>query len=421
MTRLALVLGLFALLGSVGALAGAPGRAATGPAREASIFYYPWYGNPQFDGAYEHWNQNGHVPPYDLATSFYPARGPYSSADPKTVAAQMKEIAAAGIKEIVSSWWGWGSPEDLRLPMIVKMATNAGLEVAAQIEPYEDRTAQGVVADIAHLRTLGVERFYVYHPFLIADADWQAALPTVTGVQVLAQTTNVVQARADHFAGVYTYDVYNYGPATFGPLCRRAHSLGMICAPSVGPGYDALRATGDTHIKERAGGATYDAMWKAAIMAGADRITITSYNEWHEGTQIEPALTSIPRRLETAARPSTSPVAQAYETYNGTYGLHGKQASRAYLVRTAYWTGVYRSGSVTGAGPDTSGKAAAHGRNTSYAAEHPQMLSVGLRLSSSALLFRLADAVCAMRTTRPSALVRRAPESLGESLDVQRG
>ena len=35
-------------------------------------------------------------------------------------------------------------------------------------------------------------------------------------------------------------------------------------------------------------------MWRAAIAARADRVTITSYNEWHEGTQIEPA--ARPRR-----------------------------------------------------------------------------------------------------------------------------
>ena len=137
MTRLALALGLLALL----VPAGAPGGASMSSARQTSIFYYPWYGNPQVDGSYVHWNQNGHIPPLDLATSYYPARGPYSSADPGVVAAQMKEIAAAGIQEVVSSWWGWGSIEDLRLPMIVRMATNQGLKVAAQIEPYSTRTA----------------------------------------------------------------------------------------------------------------------------------------------------------------------------------------------------------------------------------------------------------------------------------------
>jgi hypothetical protein len=365
MTRLALALALLALL----VPAGAPGGASTSSPRQTSIFYYPWYGNPQVDGSYVHWNQNGHIPPLDLATSYYPARGPYSSADPRVVAAQMKEIAAAGIQEVVSSWWGWGSIEDLRLPMIVRMATNQGLKVAAQIEPYSTRTAASVASDIAHLRGLGVARFYVYHPFEIDDASWATLLGSLPGVQVLAQTTNVARAAADRFAGVYTYDVFSFGPATFGPLCARAHSAGLLCAPSVGPGYDALRATGDTHIRQRDGGATYDAMWRSAIQAGADRVTITSYNEWHEGTQIEPALTPLPRKLAFAGGPASSPVAQAYASYDGTYGMHGKPAARAYLVRTTYWTGVYRAGSAASHASNAGRKAAAQGRKRPFRPE----------------------------------------------------
>ena len=66
-----------------------PAAALASP--RVSIFYYPWYGTPARDGAYLHWGQGGHVPPLDLATSYYPVRGPYSSSDPTIVAAQMKE------------------------------------------------------------------------------------------------------------------------------------------------------------------------------------------------------------------------------------------------------------------------------------------------------------------------------------------
>jgi glycoprotein endo-alpha-1,2-mannosidase len=378
MTRLVLVLGFLLLLTPAATVSARP---AAAPPRQTSIFYYPWYGTPKWDGSYSHWDQNGHTPPVDLASSYYPARGPYSSRDPRVVAAQMRDIAGAGITEVVSSWWGWGSSEDLLLPMIVRMATKVGLEVAVQIEPYDGRTAQSVASDLVHLRGLGITRVYVYHPFETDEASWAAVLPSVQGMQVLAETGNVARAQAAHFAGIYTYDVVTFGHAALGPLCARAHSAGLVCAPSVGPGYDALRATGDTRVRPRDGGATYDAMWRAAIHSGADRVTITSYNEWHEGTQIEPALTPSPRKLAVAAGPATSPVTEPYSSYEGAYGFHGRQASRAYLIRTGYWTALYRAEPESRSSVRVAGKPAAHGRKAVVGAERGRMLSMadGLR------------------------------------------
>ncbi len=43
-----------------------------------AIFYYPWFGTPGRDGEYFHWEQNGHQPSGDLASAFYPMRGPSS-------------------------------------------------------------------------------------------------------------------------------------------------------------------------------------------------------------------------------------------------------------------------------------------------------------------------------------------------------
>jgi hypothetical protein len=105
----------------------------------------------------------------------------------------------------------------------------------------------------------------------------------------------------------------------------------LLCAPSVGPGYDARRGSGDPRVKPRRKGATYDAMWRAAIAAKADRITITSYNEWHEGTQIEPA---APPRRHGRYR---------YLSYNGAWGAYGVVAENAYLARTRYWVDVLHS------------------------------------------------------------------------------
>ena len=106
----------------------------------------------------------------------------------------------------------------------------------------------------------------------------------------------------------------------------------LLCAPSVGPGYDARRGSGDVFVKQRRNGATYDSMWRMAIAAHADRVTITSYNEWHEGTQIEPA----------SWRP-TWRGRYRYLSYNGAWGLQASAAAHAYLTRTRYWSSVFRS------------------------------------------------------------------------------
>jgi glycosyl hydrolase family 99 len=312
------------------------GLLAAGAARAAAqtaIFYYPWYGNAARDGVYLHWEQNGRRPPLDIASHYYPARGPYSSGDPKVLAAQMRDMARAGVGEVVTSWWGWGSIEDVRLPMILKAAKRRGLAVAAHLEPYGGRTIASLAADVEHLRSLGISTFYVYRPLDFQAADWAQLNASLVGVRLLAQTRMVGFAKLAGFAGVYTYDVLQYGGDSFGRLCADAHRAGLLCAPSVGPGYDAARATGDTRLKPRRNGHTYDAMWTSALRAGADRVTITSYNEWGEGTQIE------------AARPQ--PAAGAYLSYDGAYGLRGRAASRAYLRRTACWTRVF-AGRLTG-------------------------------------------------------------------------
>ena len=52
-----------------------------------------------------------------------------------------------------------------------------------------------------------------------------------------------------------------FGGGLFKRLCKQAHARGLLCAPSVGPGYVAQRATGDSRVKPRLNGRTYDSMW----------------------------------------------------------------------------------------------------------------------------------------------------------------
>jgi glycoprotein endo-alpha-1,2-mannosidase len=292
-----------------------------------AIFYYPWYGTPAADGDWQHWNQNNHQPPADIYSRFYPAQGPYSSGDPRVVAQQMAQISSAGIDEVVISWWGRGSTEDRRLPLVVAEARRRGLVVGIHLEPYPDRSIASVAQDLAYFATLGVPDVYVYHPRDFPAADWgamRAAMPW--RVRLLAGTELVGFAAAAHFDGFYTYDFTTYSGGKFVRLCAQAHALHLVCAPSVGPGYNGRRAGEASANRRRAGGATYDRLWAAVLAASPDLVTVTSYNEWGEGTQIEPA----------QARPG-------YASYDGAWGLSGVAAQTAYLARTAYWAARYHA------------------------------------------------------------------------------
>jgi hypothetical protein len=66
-------------------------------------------------------------------------------------------------------------------------------------------------------------------------------------------------------------------------------------------------------------------MWRSAVRAKPDVVTITSYNEWQEGTQIEPA------RIQTERA-----------GYDGAWGFRGAAAQRAYLDATARWVSRFR-------------------------------------------------------------------------------
>ncbi len=315
------------LAGLAGAVAlAAPAHGTDAGAARTAIFFYPWYGSPALDGSYEHWGQDGHAPPLDIASSYYPARGLYSSSDPAVLRAQMADIAGTGIAEVVVSWWGWGSAEDARLPGVIKAARRAGLTVAIHLEPYAGRTATTVEADVAHLASLGIRDVYVYRPFEVPVADWAGLNARVQEVRLFAETTFAGLAAEGGFDGVYTYDIRTWNGNSFTRLCNQAHVAGMLCLPSVGPGYDARRAVGDQNVRSRRQGMTYDAMWRAAIAARPDAVTVTSYNEWQEGTQIE------------QARPPAKAHGISYGSYAGAYGMRGAGASAAYLQRTAYWT-----------------------------------------------------------------------------------
>ncbi|MGP4100663.1 glycoside hydrolase family 99 protein [Nonomuraea sp. KM90] len=303
------------------------------------LFYYPWYGTPAASGEWRHWQQGGHTPPDDIGADLYPALGAYDSGDAGVLARHMKWIGRTGAGVIVYSWWGQGSYEDGLAARVMDAAAEKGIKVAWHLEPYEGRTAASTVEDIRYLhRTYGSHPafdnvFYVFWSLQIAD--WSALDAVNADNVILAQTTDTTKIA--HFSGMYTYDGIAGATAPgWKQAGDYARANGLIWAPSVAPGYVDDRAVpgNTTPTIVRDNGAAYDRQWTNALdpaIGGSPTwVSVTSFNEWHEGSVIEPA-------------DGTPPAGHGYQTFQGAYGKQGRAAETAYLDRTRYWVQKFES------------------------------------------------------------------------------
>ena len=103
-------------------------------------------------------------------------------------------------------------------------------------------------------------------------------------------------------------------------MVAEARRLGLGAVLSVGPGYadQRIRPWNAHSARDRDRGGYYSGLCRAALEAGPDALSVTSYNEWGEGTQIEPAAPGRP----------------GYEDY-------GPAGPYAYLNLTSKWIAAF--------------------------------------------------------------------------------
>lgn len=149
---------------------------------------------------------------------------------------------------------------------------------------------------------------YLYDSYVFPEAAWFELLSergnlTLRGTEIdgiymglLVDSQHRSHIKKSNFDGFYTYfatNGFSYGSTwkNWKDLNKFAIKNGLIFTPAVGPGYidTQVRAWNYENTRHRRHGKYYESSWKNAIDSGAKIITITSFNEWHEGTQIEPA------------------------------------------------------------------------------------------------------------------------------------
>lgn len=299
MRRLLLVLSLLAIvLASVAQLPTA--QAAPNVAKPVLAFYYPWYEPSD-------WNPG--------RMSDLPAQ-PYSGGDDGVIARQVQQAADAGIDGFICTWYGPKEPRlNERCGKLLNAAGSRDFKVTFIPDQAADFTGtlknpQGMIDSLRYMRDN-----YMSSPNWLrwngkpVVVFWN--LPSFGDVNAWRQVRQAVDPNnewfwmgegvdfnyLDVFDGIYFFDITwaaDPGSAMNSYLRKfneynRSRGTNKPFIATAMPGYDDSRIRGGHVVRDRANGDYYRKSWQAAIDKGAQAVVITSWNEWFEGSQIEPS------------------------------------------------------------------------------------------------------------------------------------
>lgn len=264
--------------------------------KKVLAFYYPWYGTPEGpSGEWVHWNS---------PISHEPSEGMYDSRSAATIRRHVKEAQESGIDGFVASWWGPSSSSDEAFRELLDLSEELGFRVTVYLE--QARSKEDLVDQLSYvfdnyaegqgfLRVGRDPVIFCYGRVTrgFSRTEWEYVFSELAegGGDGFFIGDGLSLETLDVFDGFHSYNVIKTPPDELSEKYKTA-SLGAdvrdkLFAATVLPGYDDRKLRDPGFVKERDGGALYARYWDVATSSGPEWILITSYNEWHEGTEIE--------------------------------------------------------------------------------------------------------------------------------------
>jgi glycoprotein endo-alpha-1,2-mannosidase len=300
------------------------------PPRLVLAFYYGWYGAPEVSGKWLHWDGVDAERKQIATSTHYPVLGAYDSNDPKVIEQHCRWAREAGLDGFIYSWWGIDGYEEKPLARLLDTAQRQNLKVCLYYEQVpQPRDPRSVLPDLRHilrqfakhpayLKLQGRPVLFVYGRAMeqLSLSQWAWVLETIRaefpeGLCAIGDSLGRSAARV--FDGIHTYNpvgVLEGKPlnaiqptleAHYREAIQTAGELGRIACVTIIPAYDDTKIRKPGIRTDRFGGEAYRKQWDAVLTLNPDWVLITSFNEWHEGSEIEPSVEHGMRELRTTA------------------------------------------------------------------------------------------------------------------------
>lgn len=285
-------------LSKLAGYAGAKKVAVPNFGKKVLAFYYPWYGCPEGPTKrWVHWDPNAK----NYSSTNKPKLGWYDSHDPKTVRQHIKWAKESGIDGFICSWWGKGTFEDCALPTILEEAEKESFSISVYYEQAD--SVKRMTDDFSYIvenyskskswLKVGESPVIFVYSRVIGDfsaLQFEKALEPMKAKPFLV-CDGFNPAFGTAFSGFHTYNPVGNDALLkdYSRLSKMFHSGGFLFCSTVLPGYDDRNVRKGFAVS-RDDGNYYKKWWNAAQESNCDWVLVCSFNEWHEGSEIEPSV-----------------------------------------------------------------------------------------------------------------------------------